>query len=310
MLTLRGNNVPLPPTLNRGVIGVSELVGHLADAVETANDSFSAHPFHVRSVRTYVNVENEQRVRDDWPMTIGERLLGLKQRAGLSLDAIAEAAGYNGRSSVQRYFAKDFDGELSMAVAKKLVAALEGKGAPPIVANDVLALMDLSGVFEARPTDMLAPRYLDLPRDVPVYGGAIGTYHLGDDEVIEQTLVQRDDPIDYFLRPPGQAERTGLYGVYIAGSSQSPRFEDGDIAYADPNTRPMIGDDVLVYLRNGPDQHGGDNLVAVLVKRIVKRTSEFIELQQFNPPMTFRIETRRVSAVHRVLPNKEMLASW
>jgi phage repressor protein C with HTH and peptisase S24 domain len=38
----------------------------------------------------------------------------------------------------------------------------------------------------------------------------------------------------------------------------------------------------------------------VLIKRLVRRSAHFVELAQFNPPMTFRVPSERVAAIHRV----------
>jgi phage repressor protein C with HTH and peptisase S24 domain len=39
----------------------------------------------------------------------------------------------------------------------------------------------------------------------------------------------------------------------------------------------------------------------VLIKRLVRRTGGYVELRQFNPDTTFRVETQRVAKIHRVL---------
>lgn len=287
---------------------MAELSRHRSDAPEQGNQFAHAHNRYVRAARTYVNVESVHRVRETSGMsTTGETLSRLRSRAGMSLEAVARASGYAGRSGVQRYFSAEYEDRLDIDVAERLAQALTGKGNPPIARQDVLNLTGLSTSNEVRPVQALAPKYYDLPKDVPVYGTAIGSARLNDD-VVEQTIVHQADPIDYFLRPPGVSHRTGIYGVYIAGSSQSPRFEEGEIAFVDPNRPPMIGDDVVVYIVSPEDE--GDRLSAVLIKRLLRRTSDYIELRQFNPPHDFQIPSYRVSAIHRVLPNAEMLTGY
>lgn len=103
------------------------------------------HTHLVRTERTKVNLENVPRFRDNWAMTTpqatGTKLLALKQRSGLSLRAIAAAAGYKGASSIQRYFSADYDSEyLPPDVAERLAKVFAGKGRPAIMADEVTDL--------------------------------------------------------------------------------------------------------------------------------------------------------------------------
>lgn len=106
-------------------------------------------------------------------------------------------------------------------------------------------------------------------------------------------------------RHTGYAERTNLYALYVAGTSMEPRWESGDPIYVDPKRPPAIGDDVVVYLMrpSGSERE----LEAVLLKRLVRRSASFVELEQYNPAMTFRVEMRRVKSIHRVIPRRELL---
>ncbi len=66
----------------------------------------------------------------------------LRERAGLSLAALAKEMGYRNSSSLQRYenadlYTKEF---LSPDIAKKLVRALVGKGIPPITESEIWEL--------------------------------------------------------------------------------------------------------------------------------------------------------------------------
>jgi len=228
------------------------------------------------------------------------------ERAGLSVRAFAQAAGYSHGSGVQRYIEPAFDGDLKPSVANKLADVLEGRGEPPIARAEILALTGMAGVYEVEPNKILPPKYVDLPRDVPVYSTALGTF--AEDDVVEQTLMEMAEPLDYLLRPPGVANRQGLYGVYIRGESQAPRFHPGEIAFVDPKRPPVIGDDVVVYLRK---QDGDDERVAaVLIKVLVRETATRIDLKQYNPPVEFSIDKKQVGAIHRVLNNADLYAGY
>lgn len=280
-----------------------------ANAAKASDDlAVGFHNPLVRCGRTYVNVENVQRYGDSVRMadeSVGQKLIALRTRSRLSLDAVAKAMGLGGRSSVQRIFDPSLT-NLGPIDAIRLADAFAGLGDPPITREEVLALSDF-GRFEVRPNPDPAPTYMQLPRDVPVYGTAMGTYTEGGaGQEIEQAFVDAADIIEHLARPPGFAKRKGLYGLYVTGTSMEPRWESGDPLYVDPKRPPAIGDDVVVYLVHpaGEDRE----LEAVLIKRLIKRSASYVELEQFNPALTFRVETRRISAIHRVIPRRELLA--
>lgn len=154
------------------------------------------------------------------------------------------------------------------------------------------------------------PPQIRLPRDVPVYGTAIGgavALATSDDgkTAIEQTDLISSDVIDYFRRPPGLANKKKAYGLYVTGGSMEPVFEPGSPIIVDPGRTPSIRDYVVVYLRNAVEED--DEIVKVLVKRLARRSASFIELEQFNPPSTFRVPLQDVASMHRVMPLSDII---
>lgn len=80
-----------------------------------------------------------------WGMaeSVPARLRKLRARVPkLSIDALAKEMGYEGASSIQRYFddAKFKDPYLKVDLAEKFAAALAGKGSPKITRGEVLTL--------------------------------------------------------------------------------------------------------------------------------------------------------------------------
>lgn len=287
-----------------------QLTGKGANASEPLDDVLVGHaPVYTRTVQQ-VNVESVHLALNNVGMidgrTNGEILKGLMERSGLSVRTFANAAGYAHGSGVQRYIDPVFDAPLKPDVAKRMADALEGKGSPPITRNEILVLTGMEGTFEVEPNSELPTRYHDLPRDVPVYGTALGTFT--DNEVIEQTIISTDDPIDILLRPPGLAQRKGIYGLYVTGESQSPRFKPGEIVFADPARAPMIGDDVIVYL--AMERDGEEAIAAILIKELTRRGPTKIELRQLNPFAEFSVDNSRVKAIHRVLTNTDMFGGY
>lgn len=151
---------------------------------------------------------------------------------------------------------------------------------------------------------------LETPRNVPVYGTALGSDTHPDPEQpeipIEMHEVEMGEAVDWLRRPPNIMGRNDIYGLYVAGTSMSPRYEPGDPVYVDPKRPPRIGDDVIVQLVHD-NGDGGQTIVCALIKRLVRQSATFIELEQFEPRQTFRVTRQQVAAVHRVMPWAELV---
>lgn len=309
---ITGNPVALEPALHSRVIPMAEL------ARDRANSAFGSdylsvikHGDSVRSLRTSVNVESVRNASDCSRMadstTLGEKLRALHERSGLSYDAIAKKAGYTGRSGVQRYFSPDYDAQfLPLSVAQKLAKGFSGSG----VSED--EIISLTGI----PTNnAVVVRYegaseTTLRRDLPVYGTSLGAPRDFDGKAIEQTMLNSGNVIAYLPRPTVLNGQAHAYGLYVQGSSMAPRFEDGETIFAthaEHSRPPRIGDDVVVYIRD-IDDDDGHRASAALVKRLVRRTATYIELEQFSPAITFRIDAAMVLRMDRVIPWSELLS--
>lgn len=142
-----------------------------------------------------------------------------------------------------------------------------------------------------------------LARDLPIYGTALGGEVKIDGCDVEQIELDTGDVIGWAKRPTSLAGRPDAYAVYVQGASMYPRYDGGDLAYADGKRPPQIGDDVIVYLRNGDDR-----ACACLIKRLVRRSASYVELEQFNPACTFKIDSVRILKMHRVIPYGELLS--
>ncbi|HET8728570.1 MAG TPA: S24 family peptidase [Alphaproteobacteria bacterium] len=105
-------------------------------------------------------------------------LRALRERAGLSMDALARELGYRGASSYQRYESEEFRKPyLPMDLAERLAAALGGRGTPPVAPQEVLALAGVSrgpaAGHEVRPQGARSVVAAETPR-TPVQGEAAG----------------------------------------------------------------------------------------------------------------------------------------
>jgi phage repressor protein C with HTH and peptisase S24 domain len=218
----------------------------------------------------------------------------------------AKAAGYSHASGIQRYLEPDYDALLPLRIAEKFADAFAGKGSPPIERSEVFAL---AGMPEpnAQIFKMEGAGEERMVRDVPVYGTALGADEVVDGEAIEQTTLNNAEVIAYLRRPVLLNGRADIYGLYVQGSSMNPRYRDGASVFVEQRKPPRIGDDVVVYLRT-PDEHDGERPSSVLIKSLVRKTSTFWELEQYSPPLIFRLPIERVSRVDRVVPWDELVA--
>jgi len=137
--------VALVPPLNGGVVAVAELARHRADTASGGDDLCVRHLPYVRNLRTTVNVENVPPTGDYAPMdgktSLGEKLRALRDLTELSLEDVADRAGYAGKSSIQRYFSPSYEAEyLPRDLADKLVVAFKGT---PVTRGHIMMLAGL-----------------------------------------------------------------------------------------------------------------------------------------------------------------------
>ncbi len=171
-------------------------------------------------------------------------------------------------------------------------------GGPPPVAR------------EAEPA--LKPfRLAELSQDVPILGTTQGARIWfgsdGNKVEVEKTLVERE-PYGFVRRPPAFA-RKPVYALYVTGESMMMRYRPGDLVYVDSRREPSVGDDVVVQLiEEAREDADPAEVRSVLVKTLVRRGSDFYELEQYNPETVFRVEKRRVAAIHRIIPLAELMS--
>jgi phage repressor protein C with HTH and peptisase S24 domain len=147
-------------------------------------------------------------------------------------------------------------------------------------------------------------------QDVPVLGtpscGEMVLRVDGDDVHIETIDMDLDEIIEFVRRPVGIDPKREVYAIYPQGFSMAPKFEPGDIQYVDTRRPPAIGDYVVVQLRR-EDEQSGERIISALLKRLVRQGSTWVELEQFNPAMTFRVDRKRIAKIHRIMTLNELV---
>lgn len=229
-----------------------------------------------------------------------EGLISARKRINLTQEKIAERLGVS-VPQVSRW-ENGKDGIPSQRIPSMIeayeatVQELLGEGA--VEGNAAVQLFE--GASERR-----------LTQDLPILGTALGADRVVDELAIEQTNLYDHEIIGHAKRPVILDGRADAYGVYVQGSSMEPVHMDGSLILVEGKRPPRIGDDVIVYLRrNGHDQDGddGESARTVLIKRLVKRSASFVELEQFSPRFTFRIAATEVLKIHRVLTLADLLS--
>jgi phage repressor protein C with HTH and peptisase S24 domain len=86
-----------------------------------------------------------------------------------------------------------------------------------------------------------------------------------------------------------------------------PVYSEGAPIVAETKRPPRVGDDVVVYLRPTGEDDDGSRARAVLIKRLVRRGHKEVELEQFNPPISFRIPAEDILRIDRIMTLDDLL---
>lgn len=166
--------------------------------------------------------------------------------------------------------------------------ALEGTVQSEVAGAGVVGVSDIRRAFNSE----------DLPM-LPLYGSAVGGEYGDLEEDIELTELHCWEVLDYLVRPASLSKDPGAYTLTIVGDSMAPRFKPGERVAVSTRDPIGIGDDVIVQLRG---REGEDERIKmVLIKEMVRRGADYIELRQHNPERTFRIPRVQVAATHKVM---------
>jgi phage repressor protein C with HTH and peptisase S24 domain len=109
----------------------------------------------------------------------------------------------------------------------------------------------------------------------------------------------RTEIVDRVARPVSLASDASAYAITIVGNSMWPRFRPGRRVAVSVKAPVAVGDDVVVKLKDAPDGRSG--AVPILIKELVGKTGDGVELRQFSPDVTFNVGTGDIEAIHKVL---------
>lgn len=160
----------------------------------------------------------------------------------------------------------------------------------------------------ARMAEVSMPFRHEMPRDLPVHGTAWAADLIlnNNDEVVTIGRMELSGVTDTVRRPPALIGNPRAYAIYVEGDSMEPRWSAGDLVFVDPRRPPSPGDFVVVQLREA-DGHDGEHVTCAMIKRLIRRTASHYELEQFNPPLRFRLPTEQVKEAHRIPSQAELM---
>jgi len=132
---------------------------------------------------------------------------------------------------------------------------------------------------------------------LPLIATATGGDWGAPDDQVALTELRLGEIVDQLPRPASLGRDSGAFALTIVDDSMWPRFRPGRRIAISPKAPVAVGDDVIVTL-SGEKMTGR---TTALIKELVRRTATDVELRQFNPDATFRVEAREIVAIHKVM---------
>lgn len=245
-------------------------------------------------------------------MTPGEIMAQLRERRGWKRPELARRMGTSPQQierleKGQRRFSTEWFERAADALDVPRVLFLESETAALFAHADDAPLPD-EPLPNAEAFKYEGASVERMHEDLPIFGTALGAARYFDGDAIEQTQLNSGEIIGYLKRPVMLNGRSDVYGLYVHGSSMVPVYSEGATLIAETKRPPKVGDDVVVYLRPQGADDDGERARAVLVKRLVRRAHNWIELQQFNPAVVFRIDAAEIVRIDRVMTLGDLLA--
>ncbi len=213
---------------------------------------------------------------DDWR----SKMLAELDAHGLTMKAVSQRADLGDtfvRDMLKR--GREPSAENLAAVRRAIAELLENAG--PVARPSA----------EVRPASVSFPPVSSLPKDVPVMGTAAAS------AIGRGAFTLFHDPVDYVTRPPGLLSAKGVYALFVENDSMLPRYEHGELVYVNP-FRPVAVGDYVVIQEPAPNS---DNEFNAFIKQLVRRSAEWVETKQLNPPADLKFKNVPTLRVHKVM---------
>ncbi|MBV8650701.1 MAG: helix-turn-helix transcriptional regulator [Alphaproteobacteria bacterium] len=205
------------------------------------------------------------------------RIREFRERAGLSMQALADRAG---TSAPQINKLEKGERKLTVDWMVRLGRAL-GVDAKDLMASDAVGRPPPS-----LPSSLNAISVEFGPPDLPILGRAQG----GPNGVLIIPTEQR--PVDWTYRPPQLRGVSEAFAIFAYDDSMHPMYKHGQTLWVHPHLPVKPGDGVLIIKRSDE----------ALIKELVRRTSGEIILRQYRPrEEEFALAQDEIRAVYRIV---------
>ncbi|WP_176086924.1 LexA family transcriptional regulator [Martelella sp. HB161492] len=259
-------------------------------------------------------------------LSVTDKFKALRDRADLSLAALAKAMGYRNSSSIQRYenadlYTKEF---LSADIAQKLARAVVGRGSPPITEAEVWALAypqatpskprlvvasyDPDNEFEDTQAQAGFTRERWKPSRegaIPEIDGKLGAgsgqageiinIQVGKDTISGHKVVAEWNFPPSYLHNEAKVSPNGAVVMEVVGDSMQPTYMPGDRVIVDLHQNALTTDTVYAI---------SDGYAEPQIKRLQRIPfSEPTEVRIIsdNPALeTFTVELSRLTIIGRI----------
>lgn len=221
---------------------------------------------------------------------IRKLILDTATEKGVELKEISLKLGKN-HAYMHQYIHKNTPKRLhadDRAIVSRLLKLPEtALGAP-------VSISDSSGaeLQSHEPNATISDKRVEMGPTVPQYGTAVGG--------VDGQFELNGNLLDHIRSPMSLIGVKNAYAVQIAGDSMSPRYEDGETVFVNPDRRVIRNDYVVAQVRV---QEDGPPLA--YVKRFVRWNSEKLVLSQWNPEKELVFDSANVESVHYILKNGE-----
>lgn len=262
------------------------------------------HDLHFYASHTFIATLKASLTVPQMDQDFGKRLRAVRKERKLSMEGLAAEMGVSYPAVQQWETGKTFPAtenllKLGAIFGPDFLLTADGRSVEPGDAkpSDVAG----PGGYRVEPNAVFeGPVTLPLrngPRDVEERGITVGGF--GDDD---SAFEMNGQIIDMVTRPPGIANRQGVFALRVANESMVPKFEDGERVYVEPR-KAAIGEYVVIELYPRETDGAGKSFI----KRLVSQNSGRVTVEQFNPRGRLEFERDEVRQILRVIPTAELL---
>ena len=227
----------------------------------------------------------------------------MKEYSRLSLAQIAERGGYSGASSIQKLFRPDYNPpSLSKKTARKLTAAFEGTGVPPIQPFEIAALANEATELESFAAELSHYSHLTA-RFISTFYTEPEVEKIVDADGNDVSAFRFIDNADGLHMPcPDYLRGKQLVAFFVGVDVLWPRYEVGEMAVYEHRRPPVVGDDIIVqFTTTDPDSR------VYAFGRLQRISATEIVLEQLNPRVDLRIDRNNIRKIRRLLTRMELL---